>query len=129
MIPPKLLVYRRTHCDVNLENLHETWRRKKSCGELFQNGYRVRQGHHGQEEKGRQTGFYHSVWSCLCILSNWGKTSSVCIWLYWKCMLISFLFFFFVILKCVIVKNILNNKKKKKILFGPYIRLVEYNLR
>ncbi|XP_020565200.1 calcium-activated potassium channel subunit alpha-1 isoform X24 [Oryzias latipes] len=72
MIPPKLLVYRRTHCEVNLESLHETWRRKKSCGDLFQNGYRIRQGHHGQEEKGRQTGFYHSVWACLRFLSNWG---------------------------------------------------------
>lgn len=73
MIPPKLLVYRRTHSDVNLETLQETWRRKKSCGDLFQNGYRVRQGHHGQEEKERQTGLYYSVWICLRVLSNWGK--------------------------------------------------------
>ncbi|XP_026045383.1 calcium-activated potassium channel subunit alpha-1a isoform X40 [Astatotilapia calliptera] len=72
MIPPKLLVYRRTHSDVNLQTLQETWRRKKSCGDLFQNGYRVRQGHHGQEKKGSQTGLYYSVWSCLHILSNWG---------------------------------------------------------
>ncbi|XP_035982588.1 calcium-activated potassium channel subunit alpha-1a isoform X27 [Fundulus heteroclitus] len=72
MIPPKLLVYRRTQCDVNLENLQETWRRKKSCGDLFQNGYRVRQSHHGHDHKGGQTGFYHSLWSCLHILSNWG---------------------------------------------------------
>lgn len=74
MIPPKLLVYRRTHSDVNLQTLQETWRRKKSCGDLFQNGYRVRQGHHGQEKKGSQTGLYYSVWSCLHILSNWGKS-------------------------------------------------------
>ncbi|XP_035848519.1 calcium-activated potassium channel subunit alpha-1a isoform X35 [Sander lucioperca] len=72
MIPPKLLVYRRTQSDANSEIVRETWRRKKSCGDLFQNGYRVRQGHHGQEEKQRQTGLYHSVWSCLCILCNWG---------------------------------------------------------
>ncbi|KAM4730135.1 calcium-activated potassium channel subunit alpha-1a isoform 4-T4 [Anableps anableps] len=72
MIPPKLLVYRRTHCDVNLENLQETWRRKKSCGDLFQNGYRVRQSHHGQDDKRGQTGFYHTLWSCMHILSNWG---------------------------------------------------------
>lgn len=76
MIPPKLLVYRRTLSDVNLDNLRETWRRKKSCGDLFHNGYRVRQGHHGQEEKGGRTGFYHSVWSCLHVLSNWGKSIS-----------------------------------------------------
>lgn len=73
MIPPKLLVYRRTHSNTNLETLQETWRRKKSCGDLFQNGYRVRQGHHGLEDKERQSGLYHSVWSCLRILSNWGK--------------------------------------------------------
>lgn len=73
MIPPKLLVYRRTHSDTNLETLRETRRRKKSCGDLFQNGYRVRQGHHGQEEKEGQTGLYHSVWSCLGILCSWGK--------------------------------------------------------
>lgn len=73
MIPPKLLVYRRTHSNTNLEALQETWRRKKSCGDLFQNGYRVRQGHHGLEDKERQSGLYHSVWSCLRILSNWGK--------------------------------------------------------
>ena len=77
MIPPKLLVYRRTHSDANSETLRETWRRKKSCGDLFQNGYRVRQGHHGQEEKRGRTGPYHSLWSCLRILSNWGKGVSV----------------------------------------------------
>lgn len=75
MIPPKLLMDRRTHSDTNLDTLQERWRRKKSCGDLFQNGYRVRQGHHAHEDKGRQTGPYHSVWSCLCILSNWGKSA------------------------------------------------------
>ncbi|XP_030011725.1 calcium-activated potassium channel subunit alpha-1a isoform X29 [Sphaeramia orbicularis] len=72
MIPPKLLVYRRTHSDIHLDVLRETWRRKKSCGDLFQNGYRVRQGHHGHDGKERQTGFYHSVWSCVHFLCNWG---------------------------------------------------------
>lgn len=76
MIPPKLLVYRRTHSDTNLDTLQETWRRKKSCGDLFQNGYRVRQGHHAHEDKETPTGFYHSVWSCLRILANWGKSIS-----------------------------------------------------
>lgn len=82
MIPPKLLVYRRTHSNANSETLQETWRRKKSCGDLFQNGYRVRQGHHGQEEKERQTGLYHSVWSCLRILSNWGKGVTFSVYIY-----------------------------------------------
>lgn len=73
MIPPRLLVYRRTESNANLETLQETWRRKKSCGDLFQNGYRVRQGRPGLEEKERRTGLSHSVWSCLCLLCNWGK--------------------------------------------------------
>lgn len=84
MIPPKLLVYRRTHCDVNLENLQDTWRRKKSCGDLFQNGYRVRQSHHGRDDKSGQTGFYHTFWSCMHILSNWGKSFSVKVCIIWS---------------------------------------------
>lgn len=73
MIPPKLLVYRRTHGDACVETRHETRRRKKSCGELFQNGYRVRQGHRGQGMKGRRTGPHHSVCSCVQVLCSWGK--------------------------------------------------------
>lgn len=79
MIPPRLLVYRRTESAANLETLPETWRRKKSCGDLFQNGYRVRQGRPGLEEKERRTGLSHSVWSCLCLLCNWGK-AALCEW-------------------------------------------------
>lgn len=78
MIPPRLLVYRRTESGANLETLPETWRRKKSCGDLFQNGYRVRQGRPGLEEKERRTGLSHSVWSCLCLLCNWGKEVGCC---------------------------------------------------
>lgn len=74
MIPPKLLVYRRTLSDANLETLPETWRRKKSCGELFQKGYRVRQGHHRQEDGDKQPGPCHSVRSGLRVLLNWGKS-------------------------------------------------------
>ncbi|XP_077437994.1 calcium-activated potassium channel subunit alpha-1a isoform X11 [Vanacampus margaritifer] len=72
MIPPKLLVYRRTLCEVNLEKLQETPRRKKSCSDLFQNGYRVKQGRHALEVQERQTGAYQSFRCCLCLLSNWG---------------------------------------------------------
>lgn len=80
MIPPRLLVYRRTESGANLETLPETWRRKKSCGDLFQNGYRVRQGRPGLEEKERRTGLSHSVWSCLCLLCNWGKEVGCSCW-------------------------------------------------
>lgn len=69
MIPPKLLVYRRTHSDANVDTLPETWRRKKSCGDLFQNGYRVRQGHHRQEDRDKRTGP-----APLRVLFNWGKS-------------------------------------------------------
>ncbi|TWW78960.1 Calcium-activated potassium channel subunit alpha-1 BK channel BKCA alpha [Takifugu flavidus] len=71
MIPPKLLVYRRTHSDANVEPLPETRRRKKSCGDLFQNGYRVRQGHHRQEDRDKRTG-PRPVRSALRVLFNWG---------------------------------------------------------
>lgn len=74
MIPPKLLVYRRALSDANLEALPATWRRKKSCGELFQKGYRVRQGHHRQEDGDKQPGPCHSVRSGLRVLLNWGKS-------------------------------------------------------
>lgn len=77
MIPTKLLVYRRTPSDIILEPSQETRRRKKSCGELFQNGYRVRQIHRGPREPESQTGLFHSVRSCLNTLSNWSK--DICI--------------------------------------------------
>ena len=82
MIPPKLLVYRRTHSDANLETLPETWRRKKSCSELFQNGYRVRQGHHRQEDRDKQPRPCHSVRSGLRVLLNWGKSVVIGVQIY-----------------------------------------------
>ncbi|XP_063730942.1 calcium-activated potassium channel subunit alpha-1a isoform X4 [Eleginops maclovinus] len=69
MISSKLL-FRRTVSDADLRALKETRRRKKSGGELFQKGYRVRQVHRQQEE--RQTGLYHSVRTYMRIISYWG---------------------------------------------------------
>lgn len=73
MIPPKLLIYRRTLSAVNLNQLQEPHRRKKSSSDIFHNGYRVRQSHHAMATQERQTGAYHSFRCCLRILFNWGK--------------------------------------------------------
>lgn len=107
MIPPKLLMYRRTHSDANLETLSETWRRKKSCGELFQNGYRVRQGHHRREDRAKHP---HSVRSGLRILLNWGKSVVIRVQIYVLVMLMlkhlpSVSSFFFFFLNKLLVKH------------------------
>ena len=79
MIPPKLLMYRCQRSDASVDVPPETWRRKKSCGELFQNGYRVRLAHHvhlnGEGNQRPATGLFQSAcWSRLKVLSNWGKS-------------------------------------------------------
>ncbi|KAK7901846.1 hypothetical protein WMY93_018615 [Mugilogobius chulae] len=66
MIPPKLLIYRRTHSEINLDSPKASWRRKKSCSDLFQNGYRIRQ------KEQRQARVFTSLLSCMRVLSNWG---------------------------------------------------------
>ncbi|XP_055358387.1 calcium-activated potassium channel subunit alpha-1 isoform X16 [Betta splendens] len=71
MIPTKLLVYRRTPSETIPETPQDTRRRKKSCGELFQNGYRVRQIRRRRQERRRQRGYFRSVRSCVRVLANW----------------------------------------------------------
>lgn len=73
MLPQKLLMYRRSISDINLETLRENRRRKKSGGDLYHHGYRVKKGYHARENKEDQTGLCYSVRSYLSILSNWGK--------------------------------------------------------
>lgn len=73
MISSKLLVFRGPRGALVTETVQESVRRKKSCGELFQNGYRVKLGP-GQTGDGRsdsQSSFFY----CLHVLSKWGKTS------------------------------------------------------
>lgn len=71
MIPQKLLMYRRKRSAAFHQDETETRRRKKSCGDLFQNGYRVRQSQRGREEE--EPGSNSSVWSWLMGLFSWGK--------------------------------------------------------
>ena len=73
MLPQKLLTYRRSISDINLETLRENRRRKKSGGDLYHHGYRVKKGYHARENKEDQTGLCYSVRSSLSILSKWGK--------------------------------------------------------
>lgn len=77
MIPTKMLVYRGpdggTHTDT-VPNTTNATRRKKSTGELFQNGYRVRMGHGQVHDKEDQDSFCFSLGGCFHLISYWGKT-------------------------------------------------------
>lgn len=76
MIPTKLLMYRgpRGGAAPRSETRGDTFRRRKSCAELFQKGYRVRLGPRGVAmEKERQKGPYLALWTSLNFLSKWGK--------------------------------------------------------
>ncbi|XP_029934164.1 calcium-activated potassium channel subunit alpha-1-like isoform X10 [Myripristis murdjan] len=72
MIPTKMLVYRGPDGGTHSQAISNTRRRKKSTGELFQNGYRVRMGHGQVSDKEDQDSFCHSLGSCLHVISYWG---------------------------------------------------------
>ncbi|XP_062330902.1 calcium-activated potassium channel subunit alpha-1a-like isoform X11 [Osmerus eperlanus] len=72
MIPTKMLVYRGPDGGTRSETLVTTRRRKKSCGDLFQNGYRVKMGHGQACEKKDQDNLCHSLISCFRVISYWG---------------------------------------------------------
>lgn len=74
MIPTKMLVYRGPNGGVQTETLPNTRRRKKSTGELFQKGYRVRMGHGQVGEKEDQDSIWYSLGGCVHVVSYWGKT-------------------------------------------------------
>lgn len=79
MIPTKMLVYRGPDGVTHSEAVSRTRRRKKSCGDLFQNGYRVKLSHvHGPRvrEETRGDGVCHTLSSCVCLLAHWGKTEN-----------------------------------------------------
>ena len=74
MIPAKMMVYSRpdaggrpTTAVVNQR------RRKKSTGELFQKGYRVRSGHGQAAEKAEQDTVCYNLGSCFHLVYYWGK--------------------------------------------------------
>ena len=74
MIPTKMLVYRGPDGGTHAQTISNTRRRKKSTGELFQNGYRVRMGHGQVSEKEDQDSICYSLGACFHVISYWGKT-------------------------------------------------------
>ena len=74
MIPTKMLVYRGPDGGTRSEVSLNTRRRKKSCADLFQNGYRVKMAHGGAGgEKEEPDPGQRSLASCLRFVSHWGK--------------------------------------------------------
>lgn len=74
MIPTKMLVYRSPDGATRTETLQNTRRRKKSCGELFHNGYRVKMIHGAEREESHSC--QHTLSSCFHAVSYWGKNWS-----------------------------------------------------
>lgn len=74
MISTKILVYRSPDGAKHTEALLDTRRRKKSCSELFHNGYRVKMLHHAPVcEKEERDDSQYTLSSCLHAVSYWGK--------------------------------------------------------
>lgn len=74
MIPTKMLVYRGADGGAHSQVVSNTRRRKKSTGELFQKGYRVRMGHGQVADKEDQDSICYSFGACFHVISYWGKT-------------------------------------------------------
>lgn len=72
MIPSKILVYHNPSGGTRTETYKSTRRRKKSHGELFKNGYRVKPGHNIPEKEEQRT-LRNSLVSCYRVGSYWGK--------------------------------------------------------
>ncbi|XP_054898500.1 calcium-activated potassium channel subunit alpha-1-like isoform X14 [Poeciliopsis prolifica] len=72
MIPTKMLVYKGPDGDMHSKAVENTTRRKKSTGELFQKGYRVRMGHGLVPDKEDQDSFCFSLGGCFHLISYWG---------------------------------------------------------
>lgn len=71
MIPSKILVYHPPPSSTSAEVYRPTRRRKKSLGDLFHKGYRVRSGPAAPEE-GPQNGWRSVVSGCR-VCASWGK--------------------------------------------------------
>lgn len=74
MIPTKMLVYRVPEVVTEPQPNPNPTRRKKSTGELFQKGYRVRMGHGQVTDKDDQDSICFSLGACFHVISYWGKT-------------------------------------------------------
>ncbi|XP_060625092.1 calcium-activated potassium channel subunit alpha-1 isoform X22 [Anolis sagrei] len=71
MIPSKILVYHSPSGGARTETYRSTRRRKKSHGDLFKNGYRVKTGHNVPEKEEQHT-FRQTLASCYRVGSYWG---------------------------------------------------------
>nr|XP_020651797.1 calcium-activated potassium channel subunit alpha-1 [Pogona vitticeps] len=71
MIPSKILVYHNPSGGTRTETYKTTRRRKKSHGDLFKNGYRVKTGHNVPEKEEQHT-FRQTLVSCYRVGSYWG---------------------------------------------------------
>ncbi|ELK09507.1 Calcium-activated potassium channel subunit alpha-1 [Pteropus alecto] len=71
MIPSKILVYHHPSSSTSAEVYRPSSRRKKSLGDLFHNGYRVRSGPAALEKEEPQD-FWHSLVSCCRVCASWG---------------------------------------------------------
>lgn len=72
MIPGKILVYRAPEGATRSEVYKSTRRRKKSLGDLYQNGYRIKAGPTGRD-KPDASGWSQSLASCYRMACYWGK--------------------------------------------------------
>ncbi|XP_043911738.1 calcium-activated potassium channel subunit alpha-1 isoform X18 [Protopterus annectens] len=72
MISSKILVYRGPDGGTRTETFRNTRRRKKSLGDLYQNGYRVKAGHNHATDKEDLDNFRHSLASCYRVACYWG---------------------------------------------------------
>jgi len=72
MIPSKILVYHHSPNSTTTEAYKPIRRRRKSLGDLFHNGYRVRSGPATPEKEERQN-FWQSLVSCSRVCASWGK--------------------------------------------------------
>lgn len=72
MIPTKILVYHHPPQSTSTEGYRPTRRRKKTLGDLFHNGYRVRSGPAASEKEEPQN-FWQSLVSCCRVCASWGK--------------------------------------------------------
>lgn len=72
MIPSKILVYHHPSSSTSAEVYRPSRRRKKSLGDLFHNGYRVRSGP-AVPEKEEPQDFWQSLVSCCRVCASWGK--------------------------------------------------------
>ncbi|KAM9716712.1 calcium-activated potassium channel subunit alpha-1a-like isoform 12-T12 [Menidia menidia] len=72
MISSKMLVYKGGDGGTHTNTIPIATRRKKSTGELFQKGYRVRMGHGQVVDKEDQDSFCFSLGGCFHLVSYWG---------------------------------------------------------